>query len=144
MTGEQLLSELREKTRELESLLDSYGERLRLPLQVTSAARRDHPSHDPAALHDHQRRHLFDPEVLGEVGSLLHVDPHERKGVVVLPPLQSLREEPLCATTATGRRRVEEDEFRSARAAVLRGLPLPGGGAPSPHTPRPAAVSGRG
>jgi chromosome segregation ATPase len=29
MAGEQFLSELREKTRELESLLDSYSERLR-------------------------------------------------------------------------------------------------------------------
>jgi len=60
------------------------------PLDVAAAARARKAVPDPLVLDHDDRRYLFDPEALGQLGVLVDVDVEQLEGVVVAPPLLSV------------------------------------------------------
>lgn len=83
---------------------------LQLLFELPAAARRDDRATQLPADHQANGGYFLDPELLGQVGALVDRHSYQLEGLVVLPPLQHLRDEPLDAAAPTGDRRVEEDE----------------------------------
>ena len=68
---------------------------------------------DLPPLDDEERRHHVDAEALAELGPQVDRDADEVERVVVLPPLQHLRDERLRPAALPGDGRVEEDQAGS-------------------------------
>src|SRR5262249_48502113 len=89
-------------------------------LYLTAALRKLEPrAHRPVLDHD-ERRHVLDREPLEELGPLLLRDRHESEGLVVVPALEHLGEEPLDAATATRGVGIEERQPQILRRADVR------------------------
>jgi hypothetical protein len=86
---------------------------------------------DAALGDDEERRHLVDPEALGEVWMLVHVHRVEDERSVIPAPLEYLGDEPFDAAAASAHLGVEEDESRARRRALRYGYGSLGHSPPS-------------
>jgi hypothetical protein len=71
---------------------------------------------------DEERRNLVDPEALGQVRMLVHIDRLEHERCVVVASLEHLGDEALDATAAPAHPGVEENETRPCRRALRYGF----------------------
>lgn len=82
------------------------------PFDVAAALRVREPGLGTLVGDDDQGWDRLDPEPIDEIGLLVGVDVKDPEGLVVRAPLEYLRDESFDPSTASGGRRVEEEEAR--------------------------------